>query len=226
MRAHSGKGKMGRGTTPVIKMRRSVLGPLVTRLYRVPALGRLLLKFVVLREGGQIYSLTLRDVLQTHHAVRAGPYSYGSLLSPGAADPNTVIGAYVSIGPSVRRFGANHPVDRPFLNAFTYNPALGLADRSEDVERTQCEVGDDAWIGANVVITAGCRRIGTGAVVGAGSVVTRDVEDFAIVAGVPARQISSRLDPALQEEILDLRLDEIQPAALIEWARARVRPRG
>lgn len=52
-------------------------------------------------------------------------------------------------------------------------------------------IEDEAWIGTGVTITAGV-RIGRGAVVGAGAVVTRSVEPFEIVAGVPARKIGSR----------------------------------
>jgi acetyltransferase-like isoleucine patch superfamily enzyme len=52
-------------------------------------------------------------------------------------------------------------------------------------------IGADAWIGCNATILMGV-RIGTGAIVAAGAVVTRDVADYAIVAGVPARQIGVR----------------------------------
>lgn len=52
-------------------------------------------------------------------------------------------------------------------------------------------IEDEAWLGANSVITAGV-RIGRGAVVAAGAVVTRSVEPFQVVAGVPARPIGSR----------------------------------
>lgn len=50
------------------------------------------------------------------------------------------------------------------------------------------EIGDDAWIGTGCIILPDV-RIGKGAVVGAGSVVTKDVPDFAVVAGVPAKPI-------------------------------------
>jgi acetyltransferase-like isoleucine patch superfamily enzyme len=53
------------------------------------------------------------------------------------------------------------------------------------------DIGDDAWIGAHAVLLPGV-RIGAGAVVGAGSIVTRDVPPRAIVAGVPARVLKNR----------------------------------
>ena len=53
-------------------------------------------------------------------------------------------------------------------------------------------IGEDAWIGANVTILPKVKRIGKGAIIGAGSIVTKDVEDYAIVAGNPAKQIGQR----------------------------------
>lgn len=53
-------------------------------------------------------------------------------------------------------------------------------------------IGEDAWVGANVTILPKVSRIGKGAIIGAGSVVTKDVEDYAVVAGNPARQIGQR----------------------------------
>lgn len=52
---------------------------------------------------------------------------------------------------------------------------------------------DDVWIGANCTILHNV-RIGNGSIIGAGSVVTRDVEPYSIMGGVPARKIKSRLD--------------------------------
>lgn len=58
-------------------------------------------------------------------------------------------------------------------------------------ERTGIKIGDDVWLGAGAVVTAGV-TIGNGAVIGANAVVTRDVPDYEIWAGAPARKISTR----------------------------------
>jgi len=67
---------------------------------------------------------------------------------------------------------------------------------SED--RPVC-IEDDVWIGSRVILLPGV-RIGKGSIVGAGSVVTRDVEPYAIVAGNPARKIRSRIDTDTMEQ--------------------------
>lgn len=54
------------------------------------------------------------------------------------------------------------------------------------------EIGRDAWIGANAIILPGVKRIGAGAIVGAGAVVNREVFDGEIVGGIPARVIGHR----------------------------------
>nr|WP_141412120.1 DapH/DapD/GlmU-related protein [Alistipes communis] len=52
-------------------------------------------------------------------------------------------------------------------------------------------IGDDVWIGTRVIILPGV-KIGSGAVIAAGAVVSRNVPDFAIVGGIPARVIKMR----------------------------------
>lgn len=54
------------------------------------------------------------------------------------------------------------------------------------------EIGNGCWIGYNVIITSGCAKIGNGAVIGAGAVVTKDIPGYAIAAGVPAKIIGYR----------------------------------
>ena len=65
-------------------------------------------------------------------------------------------------------------------------------------------IDSDVWIGEMALIKAGV-RIGVGAVVGMGSVVTRDVEPYAIVAGNPARIIRKRFDDETIKALLELK---------------------
>ena len=146
-------------------------------------------------------SLTCRDILREHHGVQVGNYSYGSLLEPGRADTRTVIGNYVSIGPGVRRFGAAHPIEGPSMHPFWYNPKLGLVDSAADVTRSPINIGHDVWIGADVLILPGCSHVGNGAVIGAGTIVTKNVGAYEIWVGNPGRKIGERLDAKVREAL-------------------------
>ncbi len=59
-------------------------------------------------------------------------------------------------------------------------------------EKTPLKIEDDVWIGARVIILSGCTHIGKGVIIGAGSVVTKDIPDYAIVGGNPAKIIRYR----------------------------------
>lgn len=58
--------------------------------------------------------------------------------------------------------------------------------------KTELYIASDVWIGANAMVLPGCKRIGQGVIIGAGSVVTKDVPDYAIVGGNPASIIKMR----------------------------------
>ncbi len=59
-------------------------------------------------------------------------------------------------------------------------------------EKTPLHIAGDVWIGSRAVILPGCKRIGHGAIVGAGAVVTKDIPDYAIVGGNPAKVLKYR----------------------------------
>jgi acetyltransferase-like isoleucine patch superfamily enzyme len=98
------------------------------------------------------------------------------------AEENTkiIFGDNVLVGPGVKMFCGNHGTVRNGV-PMTYQ---------ERIEK-DIIIGNDVWIGANSVITSGV-KIGEGAVVAAGSVVTKDVDDYTVVGGVPAKFIKQR----------------------------------
>ncbi|PQO28766.1 hypothetical protein C5Y98_23585 [Blastopirellula marina] len=69
-------------------------------------------------------------------------------------------------------------------------------------ERVLLEIGHDVWLGFNVVILPGCHRIGTGAIVGAGSIVTKDIPPYAIAVGNPARILRYRFPEEVCAKLL------------------------
>ena len=61
------------------------------------------------------------------------------------------------------------------------------------LDENRIEIGDDVWIGFGTTVLSGI-RIGTGAIVAAGSTVVHTVDDFEIVAGSPAKRVGIRFD--------------------------------
>jgi acetyltransferase-like isoleucine patch superfamily enzyme len=151
---------------------------------------RQLLRLLTALEGGPMRSATLRRIMQVVHGIDAGAHAYGC-FDPVRFPPGTHVGRYASIGPGVWAFRRNHPHDRLSMHPYFYHPSLG-AVAGADVETAPLSIGAGSWIGAQVIILPGCRRIGRGAVVAAGAVLTRDVPDYAIAGGNPARLIKYR----------------------------------
>lgn len=142
-----------------------------------------------------MWSVTYRELMCTHYGVEIGMHSYGPCLVPAYLPAGTRVGNYCSLAAGLQVFRRNHPVDRMSQHPFFFNVAAGLLDRDTipTVKDNPLTIGHDVWIGQNVLIAPGCRRIGDGAVVASGAVVTADVPAFAIVGGVPAKLIRWRL---------------------------------
>ena len=113
--------------------------------------------------------------------IHIGDHSFINHLCSVWASPAgaITIGNNVLFGPSAAVISSNHGVAR------------GQLIRNQPGRDAPITIGDDVWLGANVVVTAGV-SIGNGAVVGAGAVVTSDLPAMSICAGVPARVIGYR----------------------------------
>ena len=119
------------------------------------------------------------------------------------------IGKFCAIAANARINALEHPLERISQHKMTYRANeyfLGAKLDSEFREKRQgksVETGNDVWIGHGAVIKPGV-KIGHGAVVAAGAIVTRDVQAYAIVAGVPAKFLRWRFEPKLSERIISL----------------------
>lgn len=82
----------------------------------------------------------------------------------------------------------------------------------KDIERSTLTVGHDAWIGCRVIITSKCSHIGNGVVIGAGSIVTKDVPD-----GSPARVSRLRFDTNTIELMEKSQWWELTPDQLMKF---------
>lgn len=117
-------------------------------------------------------------------------------------------GRYCSVAQEVRMGDSQH--DMSLLSTSPFGPR-GQMQRQP--ARPLPVVGHDVWIGARVIIMNGV-SIGHGAVIGAGSVVTRSVEPYSIVGGVPARVIRKRFPDEIIQELLALQWWDYDPADL------------
>ena len=156
--------------------------------------------FALRIEKGVYTSATCRRILSEQYAVHVGAYSYGPCMSVGEMPRNVRVGRYVSMARGIQVFLANHPIERMSLHPFFYEPSLGVVDK-RNIDSTDLEIGHDTWIGANAIILPKVRTIGIGAVIAAGSVVTKSVPDFAIVAGNPAKLVRYRFCDDVCERI-------------------------
>jgi acetyltransferase-like isoleucine patch superfamily enzyme len=120
-------------------------------------------------------------------------------------DKNTKsIGRFCSIAYGVKIGLGNHPLERISTHPFSYSKKYNLVDDDTVFSSqitTKTIIGNDVWIGANAIILAGV-NIGDGAVVGANSLVTRDVESYSVVMGTPANHSKYRFDEEKRKELL------------------------
>jgi len=128
--------------------------------------------------------------------VSLGDYSYVVNDSDIAY---TTIGKFCSIAAMTRINPGNHPMWRASQSHFTYRAGSYFPGEEDDAaffawrRQHHVGIGHDVWIGHAAIILPG-RNIGTGAVVAAGAVVTKDVPDYTIVVGNPARPIRRRFE--------------------------------
>lgn len=143
---------------------------------------------------------------------------FASYLGIESTFCNAQIGRYTSIGPYVKCIMGNHPTNT-FVSThpafFSTRMQSGFAFVTENlfeefappIEKGSpytIEIGNDVWIGARVTIIDGV-KIGDGAIIASGALVNKDVAAYAIVGGVPAKEIKKRFDEQSIEFLLQLK---------------------
>lgn len=113
---------------------------------------------------------------------------------------DVTIGKYCQIGVDVGIFAKNHPTNymSTYINKNLFNGELKSIRQENKII-----IGNDVWIGHNVIIV-GNVTIGNGAILAAGSVITKDVLPYSIVGGVPAKIIKKRFSDNVIQEIEEL----------------------
>ncbi|TDF94736.1 DapH/DapD/GlmU-related protein [Paenibacillus piri] len=126
------------------------------------------------------------------------------------------VGKFTSIASHVCINPVDHPMDRVTQHHMTYRRAsYGFAETNdEDIfnwrRNNRVTIGHDVWIGHGAIIMKGV-HVGTGAVIGSGAIVTKDIEPYTVVVGVPAKPIKKRFSQDVIDSLLKI--------AWWEWPR-------
>jgi len=135
---------------------------------------------------------------------------------------DTSVGRYCSIASRVSIGAFSHPTDWLSVHEFSFRDTTSIWGDSvlndgrnylQD-SKIHTTIGNDVWVGDNVVILRGV-NIGDGAIIGAASVITKDVPPYAIMVGNPSRVVKFRFNSEIIEELLALKWWDMDMAELI-----------
>ena len=190
---------------------------LTSKTFNIPLIGsRLLMPYIVKKEGGQKVSESLRVYIKRKYKTYVGMFTYGGCFSEEFnVGGEVIIGKYCSFAKNVHYYGANHPLGCASMSPYFYNKSFGLD--VIDIQRSTLTIGNDVWIGANAIITCKCCKIGNGAVIGAGSIVTKDVPPYAVVAGNPAKLLRYRFKQNIIDKLEQSSWWELTPEELFDF---------
>lgn len=119
---------------------------------------------------------------------------------------NARVGNYCSIGPDVKVGQMDHDLSCVSTSTWIFGSSHGISEGTGFYK--PAVIDHDVWLGANVVVKQGV-HIGTGAVIGAGAVVTSDIPPYAIAVGTPARIVRYRFSESAIKLLLESRWWEL-----------------
>lgn len=146
-------------------------------------------------------------------------FGYSSYTGKDSNISNSYIGKFCSIGPNIRVVIGEHPLDFATTHPCFYLPSAKQKIKTIFTEETLFNdtkemeylgkkysviIENDVWIGANVTILEGV-KIGNGAIIGANSLVTKDIPPYAIAYGTPAKVVKYRFDANTIKRLQELK---------------------
>ena len=165
---------------------------ILRRAYKHNSLTRkIALWYINTFEGGSYYSQSLRNIFKDLYDIEVGLGSYGGIFS-SSIRPHVKVGRYCSFAWGIQRLYANHPLNDISTHPLFHLKEFGVVTQNNN-KISELVIGNDVWIGVNVVITSSYTFIGDGAVIGAGSV----------VGGNPARVIRYRFSKETRLKLIE-----------------------
>ena len=168
-------------------------------------------------------NVSIRTKLGRNCSIAAGTEVYGEAIlgdysyisGPGSYVEDAEIGKFCSIARGVTIGVSNHNHSLVSSHTFLFNKAFRIVkDPPIETIKSRPVIGNDVWVGMGSYILRGV-TIGDGAVVGANSVVTKDVAPYSIVVGSPARHVKYRFSESVINDLLEIKW--------WEWSRERIR---
>lgn len=163
------------------------------------------------KDGGEFWSIKLRNLYKDVYGIEIGIGTYGCFKQEKYKYIH--FGNYCSIASGFEFFPRNHPKNYASTHPMFFNTNLDYIKKNE-IEYEKLYIGNDVWIGQDVKITNKCKKIGNGAIIGTGSVVTKDVLPYTIVAGNPAREIGIRFNNETIEKLEKSKWYDLPPTIL------------
>lgn len=178
--------------------------------------------FAILHDVQYDQTTAIRSLVKMERSSIGKCSSIGTL----SAAYDCEIGSFCSIARECYIGGATHPMDWVSTSGCFYlkNNFTGVCYNEVDYSwHTQTKIGNDVWLGVRSIIKGGV-TIGDGAVIGAGSVVTKDVGPYEIWAGNPAKLIRKRFDDETIEKLVQSRWWDWDEEELRKYSRYFVKP--